>query len=592
MLTFRQKIIVSYVGLYVLFIAIMFALVSHSVGAVVRRAMGDQAGELISAIQDTGSIRQAIQMLKGRERTYFFRVGLLDSQGRILYDSKARKLFGPAFNPTFETNHPEVEEALVKGVGYSEDYSTLFSQKFAYLAESFAFRDQTYVLRLAFPFRPIEVMTRDFELGFTVLVSLVLLTFALLNWLVINRLTQPVQRVIDAISPYQQGMTDVLPQLPLSGASPSTEVDRLSDTLNRLNQRVQAQIAAVLQERNERSALLETLGEGVLAFDDDGRIAFMNRSARRLLGVPSDMELPRPAAELSCSHRELLDKSVILAERVLKTRSTSVETYERSGGPTQVIELVGSRVQGQKGVLVVLQDMTSQTQVLRIGKDFVANASHELRTPITIIRGFAETLHEHPDLDSDSRTQMTSKIVRNCSRMEVLIQNLLLLADIEHLPEDQQYPFDLSDVVEECIQQIQDIAPEATVSFAQEGAGPFTIRGAGDLVELTVMNLLGNAIKYSRGIPHIQVRLFERPSTIELQVEDNGIGIPEADLPHIFNRFYTVDKARSRRLGGAGLGLAIVKSIVEKHRGTITARSTPDKGTTFTMVFPRAKPEF
>jgi two-component system phosphate regulon sensor histidine kinase PhoR len=588
MLSFRQKVIASYATLYVLFLAIMFLVVRYSVGAVVKRAMGEQAAELISAVEETGSINQGIQLLKGRERTYFFRVGLLDSQGRILYDSKARKLFGPAFNPTFETNHPEVQEALQKGVGYSEDYSTLFSQKFAYLAQSFELRGKTYVLRLAFPFRPIEGMTRDFEIGFTALVSLVLLSFALLNGLVINRLMRPVELIVQKIGPYQRGETDRLPQLPLTEDSPSTEFDRLSDTLNRLNERVQGQIETLRIERNERNALLESLSEGIMAFDEHGQVGYLNPAAKRLLGLKGPIDLPVGAAALPCSQGALMQMAASMVDQVGPNADYLSQVWERREGPLQVIQIQAGRLKGRGGILVVLQDVTSAAQVLRIGKDFVANASHELRTPITIIRGFAETLHEHPNLDRDARTEMTAKIVRNCSRMEVLIQNLLLLADIEHLPKEHQYLFDLQNVAEDCVESARELRPQDEIDLAVDGQGPFIIRGSSDLIELAVMNLLNNAAKYSQGIAQIAVKLIGLPHEVIVEVQDRGIGIPAADLPNIFNRFFTVDKARSRKLGGAGLGLAIVKSIVEKHGGSVSVSSKLGEGTTFRLQFPKA----
>jgi two-component system phosphate regulon sensor histidine kinase PhoR len=589
MLSFRKKVVASYAGLYLIFLAIVFVVVRFSVGTVVRRAMSEQSAQLIGLIQNAGNADQAIQILKGRERTYFYRVGLLDTQGHILYDSKARKLFGASFNPYYETNHPEVIEAIARGQGYHEDYSVLFAEKFAYLAQSFDLAGRQYVLRLAFPFGPIEGMTRDFEIGFSVIISLVLASFALLNWLVISRLTAPVQRIISSIEPYQRGETDSIPVIPLAEEAPSTEFDRLSDTLNRLNRRIQSQIAAVRAERNERNALLEALSEGVIAYQLNGSVAYLNSAAKRLIGLVHAPVLPCMPADIRCLKRAILDQTAELCQQVASTHQSASFTHERSAGGRQVIQMTASQVRDAGGILVVLQDITSSVQVLRMGKDFVANASHELRTPITIIRGFAETLHEHPELAGPEREGMTSKILRNCSRMEVLIQNLLLLADLEHIPEEHQYVFDIQETVLNCIENCRDLYPEITVNLVSDGGDFYPVMGSSDLLELTITNLLNNAVKYSSGAAWIEIRLSRKSDEIVLEIEDHGIGISENDLPHIFDRFYTVDKARSRKLGGAGLGLAIVKSIVENHAGSITAASQLGQGTTFRITLPQAQ---
>jgi signal transduction histidine kinase len=231
--------------------------------------------------------------------------------------------------------------------------------------------------------------------------------------------------------------------------------------------------------------------------------------------------------------------------------------------------------------------VTTQYEVVRVGQEFVANASHELRTPITIIHGFAETLHDNRNLEKSLVHDITGKILRSCERMESLIQNLLLLADLESHRAFNYRVFAFDESLDRCIEQFRilhpSIRPETQIRDC-----PLLISGQEDLIELMVMNLLNNAVKYSKEQPIISIRAYRDHSSVVFSIEDRGIGIPREDIDHIFKRFYTVDKARSRRLGGAGLGLALVKTIVDQHSGHIDVVSEENKGTTFTIRFPMA----
>jgi len=583
-LSFKNKILISYVGLFIFFVLLVLGIVRLSVGLVVRRAMGDRATAIIEEVRGSRNIQEAVHQLRSMERSYFFRVGLLDSEGHLLYDSKASRLLGAGFDPLLQTQHPEVQQALSKGSGYTEDYSQLFGQRFAYMAKAFSFRGNIYVLRLAFPLAPIVSMTRDFELGFVLLASLILLTFALINWSVINHLTKPVQRILKAVAPFQQGIVDRLPYLPIDLDGHPSEFDQLADTLNQLNERVQTQLQVVMRERNERAALLESLNEGVIVIDHRGYVVYANPAAWRMLGCQLPAMLPQDLTTLIVARPDLVKKlSEVWRKRIDEHQAQDVAYLSEDPRPL-AIDITACPVRGEIATLLVLHDVTSRVQMLRVGRDFVANASHELRTPITIIRGFVEALQEHEMLTKQQRQEIVTKILRNCVRMESLIQNLLLLADVEHGAVPQDATSDLLEVAYECQENLHALYPSAQVSVEPEGMGPWQVRGTSDLLILTIGNLLSNAAKYSKDPATIIVTMRRRNGTIELQVQDRGMGIPDDDLPHIFDRFYTVDKARSRSMGGSGLGLSIVRSIVERLGGKIAAESTLGVGTTFKIM--------
>ena len=227
----------------------------------------------------------------------------------------------------------------------------------------------------------------------------------------------------------------------------------------------------------------------------------------------------------------------------------------------------------------------SEYKVIEMGKDFVANASHELRTPITIIRGFAETLQDLPEISQEMLAEITEKIVRTCIRLDKLVKSLLTLADIENLSKERMQEVNLVMLAENCVRTLLTAHPNAHVKLHSPEAS-IPIYAEGDLIELAILNLMENAVKYSQGPAEIEVKIEPMGDEVQLKVTDRGIGISEVDLSHIFERFYTVNKARSRKLGGAGLGLSIVKTIVDKHHGKIAVESELGAGTTFTMIFP------
>lgn len=346
-----------------------------------------------------------------------------------------------------------------------------------------------------------------------------------------------------------------------------------------------SQVQEIAEERKDNELILESLGEGVLSVDGDLRVKYINYLASRMLLVPKKGVIGESLLLWEeRAFRPLLQKAHALLKECLKRGCAVTDSLSTEEGRRSYFELIAIPKAQKRGVILILQDKSSHYKVLEVGKDFISNASHELRTPITIIKGFAETLHDMPDLPRDLVVDITEKIVRNCQRMDNLVKSLLTLADLENLPINRFQECDLVALVESCRQLILSVYPTAHVEIEKQ-AGSFIILGDPDILELAISNLLENAAKYSVAPAHIRVIFEENEKEIKMSIEDKGIGIPASSLEHIFDRFYTVSKAHSRRLGGVGLGLAIVKTIIEKHEGTISVSSIVGKGTTFTLAF-------
>jgi len=579
MKSFRQKVFISYIVLLVLFLVLMFPFVTNSVQQIVFRSMRDCADRVVEELMEAKTPEELVLVLRSQKRQVFYRIGVLDGQRRLLYDSHTKRLIGSPFFPLQFLTHPEVEDALQYGVGYSEEYSHLLGQTLVYVAKRFDFHGEPYVLRLAFPFQYIQELKSGFTLGFLFFGSLVLVLFSAIAVMVLNHFSSPIREIVRAVRNYQDGNVSTLPTIAVK-TGPKDEFTHLANTLNSLSRRVRHEIESVTKERNERDAILESLTDGVIAIDSDFRVSYANRTALEFLNLDNQI-IGRPV------FGTIHPKCLRLLELCCQKEELVVDEIEMRGPlGNRYLNLVAAPRTIGGGALLVLHDRSVQQRMLEMRKAFIANASHELKTPITVIRGFAETVYENPYLPQETVQEVTKRIVDNCQRMTSIIKDLLTLADIENLPSFRISQSSLVGVIQGCIRAVQDIWDDANITFVYDVHHSFELDFESTLIELAITNLLDNAVKYSGGPANVEVRLIRCNKGVKIEVEDCGMGIPEADLEHIFQRFYRVDKAHSSKLGGSGLGLSIVETIVSKHLGTIEARSTLGKGTTFSLFLP------
>ncbi len=230
--------------------------------------------------------------------------------------------------------------------------------------------------------------------------------------------------------------------------------------------------------------------------------------------------------------------------------------------------------------------LSARRQLKHTGKEFIANASHELRTPITILRGYAETLQDLPHVSQQQLKEISGKLVSTSHRLEKLVKSLLTLTDVEQLPSERFQSVDLVPLVEECSRFLLSVCPDAQLKLHSEVSSVPVVADP-DLLDMALINLLENAVKYSEGPAKIDVCIEQTEREVRVQVKDAGIGISSEEMGHIFERFYRVDKGRSRKLGGIGLGLSIVQTIMEKHGGKVDVQSELGRGSVFTLVVPK-----
>ncbi len=443
---------------------------------------------------------------------------------------------------------------------------------------------QVYNSPLQDPAYSFEQMKKVFNLTILCVSILLLVVNGILIMVIIHRVMSPVQQIINAVRSYKEGKEEFLPRIVLKEPVQAGELSKLVSTINSLSDQIQKQLEFYARQKEEKEEVLESLGEGILAADPSAKIIFANQSACRMLGVFREQILG--GALNGFEETEILKKCHELLLQALQTLEPVSYTWIVRDKGTFYYDLIASPLAHKDGALLVLQDKTSDYRIVQLGKDFIANASHELRTPITIIRGFAETLQDLPELSKEMLHEITGKIVKTCGRLDNLVHSLLTLTDIEQMTTQEFVKVDLLFLLENCIEMIRSVHPTAIVRFHSELTSA-NVSAEAALLELAVMNILENAIRYSGEPAEIDISLLSMPTEYQIQFQDRGIGISEQELSHIFERFYTVDKARSRKKGGAGLGLSIVKTILEKHRGRITVSSELGKGTLFTFAIPK-----
>ncbi|MDF2577087.1 MAG: phoR [Chlamydiales bacterium] len=547
----------------------------------------EQVEHLVPRIQEEPSLEILIQNLQEKERYLFFRMAIINAQGELLYDSHAERLNNDA--PTEKSQarateivHPEVLEALQKGWGYNEEYSKLLQQDLVYVAKSFLFHNQLLVLRTAFPLDILKKEARWLELGFIGLNFVLLLLFGFFSSMMIYRFTQPIRRIIRLIRPYYQGTQSELPYIPVHNSISHDDFDKLSVTLNQLSDKIKSQFNNLIQERNEKNAMLESLIEGIVAINDERVITYANTSAVTMFGKLRH-EL------LSYTFHDLGEKECdrLLAECQDKQTVLSDLLYLQSGANANFFQVSAIPLPEHKGAVLIINNQTEQYKVLQLHKDFIANASHELKTPITIIQGFAETLNTSKNIDLDKIRIFTDKILHHTERLNQIINSCLTLSKIENKQLVRRQECRLVEIAKKCRDILLTSYPDATIILEFEQEQQINISGEPQLIEVAIMNLMENGLKYSPSPATLKVSFgkSEQEKCTWLAIEDKGVGIPDDDLPHIFERFYRVDKARSRKAGGAGLGLSIVQLAIQKHNGAIAVKSNLGEGTTFIIKF-------
>lgn len=511
-----------------------------------------------------------------------YRLTVIRADGTVLGDSDE--------SPDLMENHadrPELQAALQGQVGRSQRYSSTLGHQRLYVAIAGQAKAQKgqpdFLVRTSVSLADLADYMVDVYRE-VALVSLALLLLAgVMAFILARRFSTSLRRLQSGAEAFAAGRLDS----PIK-VSDSLEINAVAASINNMADQLATRVRTAENQRNEMESVLASMNEGVLAVNQNELIIRLNRKAAGIFGRDVEYALGRSIQEI-CRHPEITR----LTQKVLadgKDRQWEIQLGGRNGRVLQIhasslVDLEDNRL----GALLVFSDVTELRRLETMRRDFVANVSHELKTPVTSIKGFVETLLDEDPPDAQERERFLEIINKQTSRLENIISDLLSLSRLE----EENRTGNL-EMVELSIHQLLDRVVRDLASRNPAAAGRLEIRCSEELrapinaplLEQAIGNLIGNALKYSPEGSPVVVACEKKGEAVALHVIDRGPGIQAEHLPRIFERFYRVDKARSRRMGGTGLGLAIVKHITQIHGGQATVDSTPGQGSTFTLTLP------
>ena len=501
-------------------------------------------------------------------------------RGRVLADSVA--------DPATMQNHsdrPEVQAALAGRVGTATRQSPTLGVAETYVAIPIVQDGRVVaVLRAAVPLTSVNDALHSLYWRIGISAGIIAVVSAALGFVVSRRISGRMREIKLGAERYASG--DFGYKLALSRTE---EFAGVAESLNLMAAQLDEQIRTVTDQSNEREAMLSSMVEGVLAVDTEERVITLNRAAEAMLGVGADQAHGRSIQEVvrNTELQRLIGRS--LAEQ----QQVEGELTLRTNGRELHLQVSCAVLQGDDGqgigAIAVLNDVSRLKALESMRRDFVANVSHEIKTPVTSIKGFAETLLDGAKDEPVETERFLRIIVGQSDRLNSIVEDLLSLSSVEQAADGggvELQEGSLSDVVRVAVEVCDAKARARGISIKLDAPdSAFAIINP-PLLEQAVVNLVDNAIKYSPDGSTVQVRLAVDGGVATIEVGDHGSGIGREHLPHLFERFYRVDKARSRTLGGTGLGLAIVKHIAEAHGGSVSVESTLGAGSTFTIRLP------
>jgi two-component system phosphate regulon sensor histidine kinase PhoR len=577
-LSIRGRLLLAYAFLILVTLAIVTGLALHEQRGWVRQqaeATLERAASLAAATLPVRADWDSLADALGRESGY--RVTLVDRGGRVIGDSEVAGDRLPDVDN--HAGRPEVSSALSGEVGRSSRHSRTVGREMVYVAVPAPPGGEAVVLRLAQAQAALGAMTASL-LRISVLVGLVALVVAvpLVLWMGGRQASRIAQ--LEAVA-RRLGAGDTSAR---AREAPPDELGNLGRAVNRMAAEGRARLDALERERDEREAILAHMSDGVALVDAQLRLVRMNVGFAALFAA----QVPAPPGTPFREFARVPELDELIAEAQHEGRVVEIDLRLWTVGQ-RVVHATATPLGGASGgpVLLVLRDLSEVERLNRMRQDFVANVSHELRTPLTSLRGYAETLLEGGLEDPDNRVRFVRTIRDQAVRLEALTEDLLELAGLERAGAATRTDrFDLREAMERQMAAFRPHATRAGLSLEIIGGPAVPLVADRGRIEQVLANLLDNALKYTEN-GGVTLAAGQAGPRVWCEVTDTGCGIPEEDQPRVFERFYRVDKARSRARGGTGLGLSIVKHIVALHGGEVSVRSRPGEGSTFRFEVPR-----
>ncbi|WP_298783474.1 two-component system histidine kinase PnpS [uncultured Marinococcus sp.] len=577
---FRTRLIVALMAI----ILIVLTVVGLVIGQIVRSLYLD---ELESSLEREANLSASIAEERDEESWEALaqnissqlnvRVTILNETGEVIGETEAES---EELDNHF--GRPEIEDARESGEGSNIRYSNTLEAELLYYAVPFSYDNNTYYMRLAIPVERINAT--NWLIWGTLIGSfaVALLIILYITTKVTNQLTKPITQATKTANELAKGNFSAR-----AYGSSQDELGQLTRSINVLAFNLES-VTKENQEQQERlETLINTMESGLVFINSRGEITLMNAYCARIFKEDTSQWL-------DLLYYEAMDEKEIikLIQKIFLTESRSSATVQMLHElEVRFFHVYGAPVLGEndelRGIVLVLHDITELKKLEEVRKDFVANVSHELKTPVTSLKGFTETLLDGAMHDEALSRQFLDIIWKESDRLQDLISDLLELSRIEQdYFELNRARFDVSRTTAEAVRLLETKAIDKHLLLTSRVDTEIYMDGDEARLKQIIINLVNNAIIYTKEGGEVQVRLFKEAEEVVLEVEDNGIGISPEQLPRIFERFYRVDKARSRGSGGTGLGLAIVKHLTDALGGRIEVNSTRGEGTVFTLRFP------
>lgn len=529
------------------------------------------------ALRNGAAITAVCRNLTGASDARFT---VVTADGVVLGDSRE--------DPETMDNHggrPEIKQALKGATGFSTRFSHTLQQPMMYVALPVRDGHQVVgVVRVSVPTTQIDAGLSRI-MGRMVLAGMAVAVFAALVSLALSRsISKPLEEMTAHTRHFAQG--DFSRRVPIPDAK---ELGGLADALNQMAQQLDEKMATIERQRIEVDTVFSSMVEGVVAVDTQEHIINLNQAAADLLGVDSVAARGRTIQEV-VRH---VDLQTFVREVIRRGEpvESDIVFYEREPKYLQAHgSLIRDAGEHVLGALIVLHDVTNLRKLENVRRDFVANVSHELKTPITTIKGFVETLLDGAMGEPENARRFLDIMAKHADRLAAIIDDLLSLSRLEQEKERSGSEFTeekLADVVAAAVEVCSVQAQNKRITINVACPESIRCRLNPALIQQALTNLIDNAVKYSDEGGRIEMNVrADASGRVCMEVSDHGCGISAEHLPRLFERFYRVDKARSREFGGTGLGLAIVKHIAQAHQGGVDVNSTPGGGSRFTVWIP------
>ncbi len=508
------------------------------------------------------------------------RITVIDSKGDVVADTKK--------DPEKLDNHmnrPEVTDILKKGesVGISIRESDSLGYSMLYVAVPVKHQGKTDgVLRISISLESVDAAVAKLWGNLALIFGIALVIIAAISVFIARKITRPVREIIEVSTDLANHKYDSRIHGKISG-----ELQDLSISVNTLAESLETQMFEIKQNEQRLNAIVQNLVSGVMLINVDKQVIMTNRTMYQILGETEITGKPFYEVIKSFALSQLI-------EATFETKTIQQKEIILYFPREMILGASVSPILGENGeitgIILLLHDITQIRHLENVRSEFVTNVSHELKTPVTALKGFAETLLDGAMYDEVLLKKFLTIIKEESDRLHRLIMDILALSRIEQNPVAENVELvDVDEVIEQSARTIFEMATEKNirVTIPEKTSASVMIETDRDKLQQIVINLLSNAINYTPVDGKVEVKLIEQEAEVIIEVTDNGIGIPAKDIDRVFERFYRVDKARSRHSGGTGLGLSIVKHLVENCGGRIEVESQEEVGSTFRVTLPK-----